>query len=118
MGILDEVDGWVFIVLAMVTAPGRLRQLVRARRGGARYSAIPDSVWFGLSLSAVWVGLGVNALLSPHDQWFGWAFFAVAMAALTYAAAVGIVSRRIAGSRRRRHARAGRRSCWTLRPST
>jgi len=97
MVILDEIDGWLLIALAVVTAPGRLRQLVRARRGGASFSAVPDSVWSGLSLSAVWIGLGVNALVGPHDRWLGWAFCLVATAALASVTAFGIAYRRSAG---------------------
>jgi hypothetical protein len=72
MGILDEVTGWVLVVLAVMTASGRLRELVRTRRSGARFSEVPDSVWSGLSFSLIWVGLGVNALLGPDPQWLGW----------------------------------------------
>jgi DivIVA domain-containing protein len=97
MGILDEVTGWVLVVLAVMTASGRLRELVRTRRSGARFSEVPDSVWSGLSFSLIWVGLGVNALLGPDPQWLGWLFFLVAVAAVTSVAAVGIVSRQSAG---------------------
>ena len=96
MGILDEVDGWVLIVLAVATASGRLHQLMRTRRSGARFGAVPYSVWSGLLLSVVWAGFGVNDLLNTHNELLGWVFFAGAVAALTSLAALGIMSRRSA----------------------
>ena len=97
MGILDGIEGWVLILLAVSTAWGPLRQLGRARRSGARLGAVPDSVWTGLLLSLAWVCFGVSALLRPHNVWSGWVFTLAAIAALASVAAIGTVSRRSYG---------------------
>jgi DivIVA domain-containing protein len=97
MGILDGVEGWVLILIAVTTASGPLRQLRRARRSGARLRAAPDSVWTGLLLSLAWACFGVSALLRPHDVWSGWVFLLAATAALASVAAIGTVSRRSYG---------------------
>ena len=97
MGILDGIEGWVLILLAVTTAWGPLRQLGRARRSGARLRAAPDSVWTALLLSLAWVCFGVSALLRPHNVWSGWIFTLAAVAALASVAAIGTVSRRSHG---------------------
>jgi hypothetical protein len=51
MGILNDLGGWAFIVAAAATAPGSLRELVRARRTRVRFRAIEARVWSGLWLS-------------------------------------------------------------------
>jgi DivIVA domain-containing protein len=97
MGILDGVEGWVLIVLAVATASGRLRQLAQAHRSGLRLRAAPDSVWTGLLLSLAWACFGVSALVRPHNVWSGWVFTLAAVAALASVAAIGTVSRRSYG---------------------
>ena len=97
MAILDGVEGWVLLILAVATASGGLRQLVQVRRSGARLRAAPDSVWTGLLLSLGWACFGVDALLGPHNVWSGLAFLLAAVAALASVAAIGTVSRRSHG---------------------
>jgi DivIVA domain-containing protein len=97
MGILDGVEGWALILIAVTTASGPLRQLRRARRSGARLRAAPDSVWTGLLLSLAWACFGVGALLRPRNVWSGWGFLLAAIAALASVAAIGTVSRRSYG---------------------
>jgi DivIVA domain-containing protein len=97
MGILDGVEGWALILIAVTTASGPLRQLRRTRRSGARLRAAPDSVWTGLLLSLAWACFGVGALLRAHNVWSGWGFLLAAIAALASVAAIGTVSRRSYG---------------------
>ena len=97
MGILNQVDGWALIVLAAMTASGPLRQLVRAKRSGARFGAITYLVWSPLLQSLAWLAIGVNALLGAHPAWLGWIFLPIAAAALASSAVPGIMSRRRAG---------------------
>jgi DivIVA domain-containing protein len=94
MEILNQVVGWVLIVLAVATASGPLRQLVRANRRGARFSAIADLVGSRLLQSLAWLAFGVNAVLGTHPAWLGWILFPVAIAGVAYLAVPGIMSRR------------------------
>jgi DivIVA domain-containing protein len=98
MGILDAVVGCVLIFLAVTTASGPLRQLVRTRRSGARLRAAPGAVWTVLLVSLTWACIGVNALLGAHHIWSGWAFSLVAIGALAAVAALGTASRRSYGA--------------------
>ena len=94
MGIFYAVIGCVLILLAVTTAWGPLRQLVRIRRSGARLRAVPDSVWTGSLLSLAWACFGVSALLGAHHDWSGWGFLLNSIAALASVAAIGTLSGR------------------------
>jgi DivIVA domain-containing protein len=97
MGILNQIDGWALILFAAMTASGPLRQLMRAKRSGARFGAIRDLVWSPLLQSLAWLAIGVNALLGTHPAWLGLIFLPLATVALASSAAPGIMSRRRAG---------------------
>jgi DivIVA domain-containing protein len=94
MGILNDLGGWAFIVVAAVTAPGSLRELVRARRTHVRFRAIQAPVWSGLWLSLVCLTTGINALLETDNTWLRWILLPIGIALLMSLAVPGIVSRR------------------------
>jgi DivIVA domain-containing protein len=94
MGILNDLGGWAFIVVAAATAPGSLRELVRARRTHVRFRAIQARVWTGLWLSLVCLSTGINALLETDNTWLRWILLPIGIALLMSLAVPGIVSRR------------------------
>jgi hypothetical protein len=97
MGILGEVDGSVFLVLAVATAWDPIRQLASARRTKARPTTILASAWPAVARSLVWLAFAVDALTGADRAWFGWILIPVAAAGLATVAVPGISSRTRAG---------------------
>jgi DivIVA domain-containing protein len=95
MGILRDVvvSALIFCAVAMALPP--LRELVRARQSGARFSAIPVWVWSGLTLSLVSF---INAVLISarytDRTWADWILVPAGVLWVLALAADGIVSRR------------------------
>jgi hypothetical protein len=95
MGILHSIDGWAFIVLAAASASRPLSEMVRARRRGARFSAIPAWVWSGLFYSLTVLAIGVLSFhRSPGRTWLNWLLIPLLVATQASLAVPGIVSRR------------------------
>jgi DivIVA domain-containing protein len=95
MGIPHDIDSWAFIVLAAASASRPLSELVRARRRGARLSAIPAWVWSGLFYGLTVFAVGVLAFhRSPGRTWLNWILVPLFLAGLASLAVPGIVSRR------------------------
>lgn len=97
MGILHDLAGWGFIILAATNASYPLRRLVRARRSGARYGAIPVWVWCGLCQSLLILTDGVFWFRSTNRTWWDWLLVPFGIAGLMTFAVPGIVARRRAG---------------------
>jgi DivIVA domain-containing protein len=65
MGILENVAGWEEIGLGAVFVGSALRQVVRARQGEARSSAIPSGAWARFLIGLSGLVLGVLFLRQP-----------------------------------------------------
>jgi DivIVA domain-containing protein len=95
---MEHIAGWLEFVWLGVYALPSLGQLVAARLGGKRFTAVQSSVWFRLLLSPVlvWVGL----ILLGHDgpRWLGWPMLALCAPALALRDTIPwMVSRKKAG---------------------
>jgi DivIVA domain-containing protein len=66
MGILEHVAGWEEIGLGAVFVGSALRQVVRARQGEARSSAIPSGAWARLLMGLSFVEVAFLYLRHPR----------------------------------------------------
>jgi DivIVA domain-containing protein len=95
MGIPQDFYGWALTALGAAGVSLALARLVGARRSGARYRAIPASVWFHLFLSLMFFVNGLLALYpAPGNSWLKWIPVSLFITALAFGTVPGIVSRR------------------------